>query len=261
MSTTRLLLTFVVLLSLCLVTATQAGELRIETDVYSGDAEASISHTVTLFDSGTIYDFVEGTQQVVVFRLPTSSHAGQFILLDLKAQRRTVVTTEKIAALMEKLSKWALEQDDSLLQFSAQPEFEETFEAGTGQLTLDSTQWNYTVATVPAEDDETLDQYRQFMDWYTRLNVMMYGSPPPGPRLALNAALGKHGVVPVEIRRTVDADSTTLRATHLFSWRLSREDRAQVEAVRKQLTSFEKVGNKDFLASRTGRNVVRGQSK
>jgi len=261
MSVSRSLMLLAVLLSLSLVTTLQAGELRIESDVYSGDAEESISHTITLFDSGTVYDFVDQSQQVAVFRLPTSSRPGQFILLDLQSKRRTEVTTDKIEALMEKLSKWALKQEDTMLKFSAQPKFEETFEAGTGRLTLDSSQWNYTVATVPAEDDQTLSHYRQFMDWYTRLNVMMHGSPPPGPRLALNAALEKHGVVPVEIRRTVDSHATMLRATHLFSWRLSREDRAQLEEVRKHLASFEKVGNKDFLASRMGKDVVRGQSK
>lgn len=261
MSVSRSLLKFAVLLSLCFVTSLQAGELRIETDVFSGDEEESISHTITLFDSGTVYDFVDATQQVAVFRLPTSSRSGQFILLDLKAKRRTEVTTEKIEALMGKLSKWAKKQEDAMLKFSADPEFDETFEAGTGQLTLDNPMWNYTVATVTAENEETLGQYRQFMDWYTRLNVMMHSSPPPGPRLALNAALEKHGVVPVEIRRTVDSSSTMLRATHLFSWRLSREDRAQVEEVRKHLANFEKVGNKDFIASRMSNDVVRGQSK
>ncbi len=261
MSVPQSLLKFAVLLSLCFVTSLQAGELRIETDVFSHDEEESISHTVTLFDAGTVYDFVDDTQQIAVFRLPTSTHPGQFILLDLKVKRRTEVTTDKIKALMDKLTKWAMKQEDAMLKFSAQPEFDETFEAGTGQLTLDNPQWNYTVATVPAEDDQTLSQYRQFMDWYTRLNVMMHSSPPPGPRLALNAALEKHGVVPVEIRRTVDSNSTGLRATHLFSWRLSREDRAQIDEVRKHLASFEKVGNKDFLASRIGKDVVRGQSK
>ncbi len=250
-----------VLLQLCLVTALHAGELRIETDVYSGDVEESISHTITLFDAGTVYNFVDDTQQVAIFRLPTSTHPGQFILLDLKAKRRTEVTTDKIKTLIGKLSKWAKKQEDALLKFSADPDFDETFETGTGQLTLDNPLWNYTVATIPAEDEKTLGQYRQFMDWYTRLNVMMHSSPPPGPRLLLNAALEKHGVVPVEIRRTVDSSPTMLRATHLFSWRLSREDRAQVEEVRKHLANFEKVGNKDFLASRMGKDVVRGQSK
>ena len=251
------------LLALCLLAPNAlAGELRIETDVYAGDAEESLSHTVTLFHSGTVYDFADDTQQIAVFRLPTSARPGQFILLDLNSKRRTEVNTDKIAGLMDKLSNWAQEQDDPMLKFSAAPEFEEQFEVQSGQLTLDSPQWNYTVATVPAEDVETLGQYRQFVDWYTRLNVMLHGAPPPGPRLALNAALEKHGVVPVEIRRTVESHPATLRAAHLFSWRLSREDHAQLEQVRKYLANFEKVDNENFLASRSGKeDVVRGQSK
>jgi hypothetical protein len=245
----------------CLATNLVAGELRIETDVYSGDAEQSLSHTVTLFDAGTVYDIASDTQQIAVFRLPTSTRPGQFILLDLKSKRRTEVTTDKIEGLMDKLSQWAKEQDDPMLKFAASPDFEENYDTDSGQLMLESTQWNYTVATVPAEDVETLGQYRQFVDWYTRLNVMLHGAPPPGPRLALNAALEKHGVVPVEIRRTVESHPTTLRAAHLFSWRLSREDRAQLEDVRKHLASFEKVDNKDYLASLNGKDVVRGQSK
>lgn len=253
----RFLLKFVLVLAVA--PALHAQELRIETDVYAGDSDEALSHSVTLFDGGTVYDFSDTTGQVTVFRPPTASRPGQFVLLNLKSEQRTEVSTDKIEALMTKLSKWAQEQEDPLLKFSAEPEFEETFEAGSGQLSLESSQWTYTVATVPSEDMKTLSDYRQFIDWYTRLNVMMHGTPPPGPRLALNEALEKHGVVPVEIRRTVD--SKPLRATHLFQWRLSREDRAQVEEVRKQLANFEKVDNKDFIASRGGKDVVRGQSK
>ena len=238
-----------------------AGELRIETDVYAGDSDESLSRTVTLFDSGTVYDFAEAKQQIAVFRPPTSSRPGQFILLDLKGQRRTEVTTDKISSLMDKLGKWAEEQEDAMLKFSANPKFEETFESQSGQLSLDSEQWNYNVATVPAEDPQTLAEYRQFLDWYTRLNVMMHGAPPPGPRLALNEALEKHGVVPVEIRRKIESQPTAVRATHLFSWRLSREDRSRVEEVRQHLASFDKVDNKEFVARRGGSSVVRGQSK
>ncbi len=261
MSVLRPLPTILTMLSIGFVAPINAGELRIETDVYEGSESESLSHTVTLFDSGTVYDFSKEREEVAVFRLPSETREGQFILLDLQSKRRTEVSTTRIEGLMDKLTKWAKEQEDEMLKFSAEPDFKESFDAGTGQLTLDSEQWNYTVATIPAEDQATLKEYRKFVDWYSRLNVMMHGAPPPGPRLALNAALEKHGVVPVEIRRKIDSKGSPLRATHLFSWRLSREDRAQVEEVRNYLASFEKVDNKDFLASRSEKDVVRGQSK
>jgi len=238
-----------------------AQELRIETNVYADEQEEPISHTVTLFESGTVYDFVDQPAQIIVFRPPTSSHPGQFILLDLDSKKRTELSTDRIAGLMKKLNRWAAEQDNPLLKFAAQPEFQETFDEDTGALRLTSDPWNYTVATIPAENAEALARYREFTDWFTRLNTMLYGAPPPGPRLKLNAALEEHGVVPVEIHRTLDEDSTSLRATHLFSWRLSREDRGRLEKARRYLASFEKVDNKDFLAARSDKNVVRGQSR
>jgi len=234
-------------------------QLRIETHVYSGHDAEPVSHTVTLFDSNTVYDFVDQPPQVAIFRPPNSSRPGQFVLLDLKTKQRTEISTKKIEGLMKKVTGWAAEQDDPLLKFSAKPKFEQSFDKETGMLSLTSPVWNYNVATVPAEDAKTLARYREFTDWYTRLNSMMHGTPPPGARLALNAAMVKHGVVPVEIHREVD--STTLRATHLFSWRLSRKDRARVEEARNQLGSFKKVANEQFIASRSGKKLVRGQSR
>jgi len=243
------------------LTPAEAQELRIETEVYSGDSAEPLSKTATLFDSGTVYDFIESPARIAIFRAPTPTHGGKFILLDLENEYRTEVSTEKIAALMDKLSEWAAEQKDPLLKFSANPVFEESFDVDTGTLTMSSKQWTYTVATVPADDLNTLKRYREFTDWYTRLNTMLQSSPPPGPRLALNKALERHEAVPVEIRRTIASNSTDLRATHLFTWRLSRDDRSRIEEVRRKLTGFKKVDNEVFVAQRAGGSVVRGQSE
>lgn len=238
-------------------------ELRIETDVYNeAEPDKSLSHTVTLFDKNTVYDFVDEPEQIAIFRAPSPGHGGQFILLDIKTERRTEISTERITGLLEKLSKWAAEQKDPLLKFSASPEFEEEFDAKSGRLTLKSDLWDYTVATAPAESAETLARYREFTDWYTRLNTMINSTPPPGPRLELNSSLEKHGVVPVEILRTLKSNDSTLRATHFFTWRLSRDDRARLDQARIYLASFKKVGNEEFIAAKAeSEDVVRGQSE
>jgi hypothetical protein len=240
-----------------------AQELRIETDVFGEEEEEKpLSHTVTLFDTNTVYDFVDDPEQIAIFRAPSPGHGGQFILLDVKSERRTEVSTEQITGLMEKLCRWAADQKDPLLQFSAAPKFEETFDAETGMLSLKSKLWEYSVATVPSENDQTLARYREFTDWYSRLNTMMNSTPPPGPRLELNSSLAKHGVVPVEIRRTLSSNKSTLRAVHMFTWRLSREDRARLDQARKYLASFKKVGNEEFIAAKAGTEaIVRGQSE
>ncbi|MDZ4657133.1 MAG: hypothetical protein SH868_06090 [Bythopirellula sp.] len=254
-----------ILLGACFVptVSSDAQELRIETKVFGEEEDDEpLSHTVTLFDKNTVYDFVENPEQIAIFRAPTPGSGGQFILLDVGSARRTEVSTEQISGLMQKLSKWAAEQKDPLLKFSAKPKFKETFDRETGVLMLTSDLWEYNVATIPADSAPILARYREFTDWYTRLNTMMNSSPPPGPRLELNSSLEKYGVMPVEIRRTLKNNKSMLRATHLFTWRLSREDRVRLDEARKYLASFKKVDNEAFIAAKAEHaDVVRGQSE
>jgi hypothetical protein len=240
-----------------------AQEMRIETYVYGEEeAEEPLSHTITLFDKNTVYDFVDNPQQIAVFRAPAPGASGQFILLDVPSARRTEVSTDRINGLMEKLSQWAAQQKDPLLKFSAAPQFKETYDRETGVLILASDLWDYKVGTIPAQDASMLARYREFTDWYTRLNTMMNSSPPPGPRLELNSSLEKYSVMPVEILRTLKSNKSTLRATHEFSWRLSRDDRTRLDEAKKYLASFKKVGNEEFIAAKgIASDVVRGQSE
>ena len=105
-----------------------------------GDEPEPISHTVTIFAAGVVYDFVDGDSvdepsRIAVFRHSTSSRPGQFILLNPAEKRRTEISTERIEKLMAKLTGWAAEQEDKLLKFCADPEFEEAFDEETGRLT------------------------------------------------------------------------------------------------------------------------------
>jgi len=242
----------------------QSQEFRIETDVYVGEEEAPASHTVTLFEKSAVYEFVDKPNQVIVYRTSSEGRPAQFILLDPETQRRTDVDVARVEKLMQKLTRWASEHKDPLLKFAAAPKFEETFDAERGSLTLASPEWTYRVATVEAEDAAALKRYRDFTDRYAELTSMLFNSPPPGPRLALNAALAKHGVVPVEIQRTTGGeDKNAVRAMHLFSWRLSREDRTRLDEAQAFLANFKKVDNEKFIAARSekGKAVIRGQSK
>jgi hypothetical protein len=239
-----------------------AQEFRIETEIYVGDESTPISHTVTLFEKSAVYEFMDDPQQVIVYRQGPDGKPGQFILLDTVRERRTDVDVDRVAKLMVKMSDWASAHKDPLLKFAAKPAFEESFDSESGSLTLAHKEWTYRAATIKAEDASSLRRYRDFTDRYAELSAMMFNSPPPGPRLALNAALAKHGVVPVEIQRSLGGDEkNAVRATHLFSWRLSREDRQRLDEAQAHLANYKKVDNEQFIAARLGKDVVRGQSK
>ena len=256
----------IAMLSAFCAASAAAQEFRVETDVFVGEEPEATSHAVTLFEKSAVYEFTENPQQIVVYRAADGDRAAEFILLDPQSQRRTEVEVAKIKTLMGKLAKWAGEQQDPVLKFAANPKFDEKFNEESGELTLSSKEWTYRIATVPAENQAALTRYRDFADRYAELSTMLHGAVPPAARQALDAALVKHKAIPVEIRRTTGGDEKNqVRAAHLFSWRLSREDRSRLDDAQKYLASFKKVDNEKFLTAVRGtdrdKTVVRGQSR
>ncbi len=246
----------------CPAASALAQEFRIETDVFVGDDEQPVSHTVTLFEKSAVYEFIDDPEQVIVYRPDGPERKAQFILLDAASKRRTEIDAERVTKLMKKLAGWAAEQNDDVLKFAAAPKFQESYDGETGSLTLANPEWTYRVATVAADDRAALVRYREFTDRYAELSTMLHSSPPPGPRLELNAALIAHGAVPVEIRRIIGGDEKNqVRAVHFFSWRLSRDDRTRLDEAQQHLANYAKVGNEEFLAARHKPDAVRGQSE
>jgi hypothetical protein len=242
-----------------------AQEFRIETEIFVGDETEPVSRTVTLFEESAVYDFSEEPTETVVYRRSVNEKKGQFILLDPQTRQRTDVEVAQIEPLMTKLEDWAGQHGDKLMQFCAEPIFDESYDEETGELLLASKLWTYRAATVPVDEKAASERFREFTDNYVQLNTMLHPDGLlPGPRLSLNRALTLYGVVPVEIRRTINGDEKhQVRASHLFSWRLSREDRSRLDEVRRDLANYKKVDNKAFLSARkrAGGEVVRGQSK
>ena len=226
--------------------ATCAENFRIETRIFVGDDQEPVSEAVTLFHDGIVYDFLVAPRQVAVFRKPATGRVGRFILLDPEQKLRTELESDRMAGALDKIRKWAARQSDPVLKFAAEPAFEESFEAETGKLVLASYEQTYRLETTVPDKPAAMDEYREFLDWYARLNAMR-NRLPPQPRLEVNAALAKYGVVPVSVELTQAGQRSTLRAEHEFTWRLSREDQARIEEVRQWMTSYTSVSNEEFL--------------
>jgi hypothetical protein len=243
------LLSFAAIAIVIVVTSTYsiAEGFRIETKIFVGDEEEPVSEATTLFLDGVVYDFLAKPAQTAVFRKPGDEKPGRFILLNADERTRTELSTEQLAGAMDKLRNWAGRQRDPFLKFAANPEFEESFEPESGKLLLASHLENYTVTTTPAEHPQAVAEYREFLDWYTRLNTLLSAGPPPEPRLRLNEALARHKAVPLQVELTRAGEKEPLRAEHAFTWRLSREDLERIDGVRASLASYRSISNEEFL--------------
>jgi len=249
------LLASVVLLVVAKPQARAAEGFRIETKIFVGEEkkkekdkkeEEPVSSTTTLFLDGVVYDFLAKPEQTAVFRKPSGDKPGRFILLDDKNRVQTEISTTELNHAISKLKDWASRQTDPFLQFSADPKFDETFDRATGKLVLTSKLQSYTVQTKPTQHQEALVDYREYLDWYTRLNTLLTAGNPPGPRLQLNDSLARHKVVPekIELKR---AGEDPKRAEHDFTWRLSQDDLQRIDEVRAALSTYRKVDNQEYL--------------
>jgi len=240
-------LSIAVLVSTALSALVAAEDFRIETKIFVGDAEEPATTTTTLFQGGVVYDFLDEPKQIAVFRKPGGGRPGRFILLDPERRVRTELSTDQLAGAMNKLRNWASRQRDPFLKFAANPQFEESFDRDTGQLLLASHEESYTIKTEPADMPEALSEYREFLDWYTRLNALLQAGPPPEPRLQVNAALARYQIVPITVELARAGEKEKLRAEHDFTWLLSKHDLARIDDACASLAAYRPVDNEEFL--------------
>jgi hypothetical protein len=224
--------------------------VRIESKIYFGSEKEPKAENTTIFHRGLIYDYLrnpaEGghTSETIVLDLAR----GRFILLDPKRRVRTELTTEEVAALCENFRQWALNQTDAFTRFLASPQFEEVVEESSGDLVLQSPWVTYRVATVEADSDGVLQQFRDFTDWYARLNARLNpGYKLVFARLALNEVLHKRRQLPREItlvvqpRKALSFQKTVIRSEHQVIYHLVESDRDRIVQTGEFMAIFHPV--------------------
>lgn len=237
---------------LALAAAGVASDLRIETRVFAEDEDQPVCQSVTLFSSGAVFDFRDERPIVVIYRPGTPGKPGRFVLLDTERKIRTELTTDRIDGAIEGLRKWAAQSEDEFLRFTGQPSFVESFNEETGELELIGEQLSYRLVTQPIEKPESKLAVRQFLDSFSKLQTLLETSLPPDPRLRVNEALFRHGVMPVETRLYSGAqEEPSLRAEHFSIWMLSRSDRERIDKATDQMVSFQAVSNEEFRHKET----------
>lgn len=241
----------------CACSHALAIDLRIETRVYDATAEDAppLNESVTCFHKGVVYDFRRADSRVTIFRPAVGDRPARFLLLDTDNEQYTEVSATQLEATMIKLRKWAAMQTDPFLQFTGAPEFDETFDDETGELSLTSDQLNYRLQTTPLKHKAIAGQLRAFLDGYAKLHTLLEAGLPPEPRIRVNESLYRRKVIPLQVELTEpNADEPSLRGEHEVAWVLSKRDLAQIDRATDQVASFAKVSNAQYRANMLAKN-------
>lgn len=224
-------------------------DFRVENQVFLGDREKPAVRSTTIFREGVVYDYLENPAEVIVFE----KQGGRFALLDTARRVRAELTTQEVVAFTRQMQQRAESHKNPFIRFLAAPSFHEQFDQPSGELTLSSPWLTYRLVLMDAESPAIARQYREFSDWYARVNTLLNpGSRPPFARLLVNAALAKREAIAREVHLTLTPKEgfprkrTTIHSRHQLVRRLVEADLDRVAQTRQFLEIFKPVEFKDY---------------
>ncbi len=226
-----------------------AQDFRVDTDVFLGEPqeeEQTFSEHLTLFHGPIVYDFtIKGPEEITIFKLQD----GAITLLDVKRKKRADLTTAELLDFSAQIKAIGTsKQAEDLVA----PKFEVTFDAEQKSLELVSRKFTYRATGIELSDPSIATRYREFTDWYARLNSMRPKNPPHFGRLELNRELADRGLVPQDIERTVVLGGlfrkpAVARSHHIVVAAISGTDRRRIDEAGGYLVSFAKVSLADYM--------------
>lgn len=197
------------------------------------------SHSLTLFHSGKVYDFMEEVGEVVVYE-PMND---RFIFLDGNyrvAELRIEELSQYLKASESESQKYladlktdvtdSSDKAKAALEFQLHPHFDQKFDARDQRLMMVSDQMIYELKTGACPNPDRALDYLAYADWAARLNHILHPKAMlPEPRLAVNSALRQRKRIPLSVTRKLKAEGETdLKSEHQFSWEFTAIDRQQM---------------------------------
>jgi hypothetical protein len=224
----HLLLATGVLWALAGAQTAEAADFRVHTTVVADGDPHPVATNLTIFLDRSIYDFPLGSPgKATVF----DTGSCQFTLLDQQRGIQCFLRGPQLLRLIAAIQQAGAKTRNAQVQFAANPVFEERFEPDSLRLTLNAGPLSYTAVGRKPEVTSAPDQYREFADWFARLNATQ-SAMPPAARLQLNEAIWKRKLVPDQVSRRIPG-KTTYHSRQSFTWCLSKEDLRRVEQARK----------------------------
>lgn len=227
--------------------AAKGQEMRIETEVFSGNSNQPIFENITLFSGSSVFDFSQtGPEKVTVY----DRARGKFILLDVDNETKVVLDEKTVDRYVELLKSRKQLADKEPFLFD--PEFKESYDDASNELTLSSDEMTYRIKGTPAKAEQAFQAYVEFANWYSKLSATDPRQMPPFPRLEANKAISRHQLIPREVERIYrprhNVFGKTIRAKtkHYVIWKLSRKDRQRMDEALDHITSFREVSLAEF---------------
>ena len=224
--------------------------LRVETEVFDGDDADPVARSLTLFQDGVAWDFLELGVGDAARRPPAEivlhdPSRGRVVVIDPERRVATEIAADRLERVESSLRAWAKGSDDALVCWSASEECQPRVEADA-TVRLDGPGVGYRVVSGAAPGVEAASRFGRFADTAVVLRALLHpGGLPPFPRLAINRHLADAGRLPetvtLELSGGALRPTRVLRSEHRFAPRIGPEDLDRIETASAALAIAEKV--------------------
>jgi hypothetical protein len=238
--------------------------LRVETELFRDGGDQPVARSLTLFDDGVAWDFLElpvdgdgGRDAMQLVEIVLHDPARErVVVIDPLRRMKTEIPLIRLERMSVSLAKWARSSDDRLVRWAGGPDFTENFEQDEETLALSGPRVRYSVRLAAAESPEAAGTYRQFADTAILLKALLHpGGIPPFPRLALNRRLEAAEAIPAEVTLEIDpklamvaGGAARLRSMHKSHPRLLAADQRLIADAQAHVAGAEAVDLAAFAA-------------
>ncbi len=210
-----------------------------------------VSHSLTLFHAGKVYDYMEEAGEVVIFEpihhrfvvLGKNFVATEIPFTEIThALEATLTETTKALGQIRQQTDETSIRRAALIQFQLTPQFTKNLDEKSQRFEMTADPLSYTVRTAKIESPHFVRQYLDYADWAARLNfVLRPNATYPESRLQLNESLRDAELLPVQVdlqfSQVQRTEPVRLRAEHQFGWEFQSVDRRHISHWERQLRS------------------------
>lgn len=226
-------------------------DFRIDSQVYIDAQRSPVSENITLFSSGIIYDFqlsdtgeIE-TEETVIF----DSRQKTFTLLNHAKKTKLKLSDLQLISIYEGVRKET--RLDYRSKFLTDDSFDEVMDPDGNFITLSSPQIEYRYKGSQPSNVSILEQYNDFLHYFTLLNVSDPTKVPPFARMELNKSIKRIGWLPAEIQISVQQNNLfreafSAKSKHSVRYQLSKQDQDRIDSIKRHWTQYKSVGLAEY---------------
>lgn len=230
----------------------ETGNFRVNYKVLRAESTELLSSGKTIFCDGNVYDFVDNSDEIVVF----NPKSRQICVLDVKNRKKLSLTPADVESYSGKICQWGRSNPKEEVRQFFQPDFKINYDDSKKEYSFVSENFSYFVTPVKPVRPEFLEQYRYFARWSCRTNMMLSpGSKTLYVRSLVNETVFNSGTLIERLQLSLRTagpfgKSMVFLSEYQYLPRLVESDMATIRQVEDYLALFSDGSLEDFQARR-----------